>query len=624
MNHFNKFFKRIEISSPGISGSLSLSASSLVKDHFNFKRGEYSKAGLLFGQVQSGKTSQILAAIALAADNGFPLFILLTSDNIFLHRQTYDRALAQLPTMCICSESDDLLLAKNVGIKPVVVVLKKNYRVLKTWSQHLAVLVKNRSFPLIIIDDEGDAASLNTKVNQKKQSTINRYLQRMRSLFPKTIYLQVTATPQSLILQTLASGWRPEFVHYFEPGENYVGGDFLYAQDSSAIRLIQEGEGAMLSQDSVCPEGLANAIISFLVIGSDRLLVGKSSCSMLVHPSVRIASHEKTAELIGRFARELLGDVEKGSFVIRTLIQNAWSDLKKSYPRIYSFEMIYSNLKTLSKHINILVINSNTPEDIKYDEGLNILVGGNSLGRGLTFKNLQVVYYTRTAKKPQADTCWQHSRMFGYDREPGLCRAYLTPSLMQLFRDLNDANNSLIKALKKENLNDVSLIFPDNINPTRPNVVDKGELNLIVGGVNYFPFAPLKGRSDDLDELLGNSDYEKIISLEEAAAILDQTDSGLYGSWDKDLFCDLIRTLSHSKSSNYSKDCRLIVRVGRDIAKGTGTLLSPDDRSLSASIIDKTVLVMYRLTGGKEKGWDWGPFWVPNIKFPVGACFYKT
>jgi hypothetical protein len=39
------------------------------------------------------------------------------------------------------------------------------------------------------------------------------------------------------------------------------------------------------------------------------------------------------------------------------------------------------------------------------------------LVRGLTIPKLQTVYYSRTSKAPNADTFWQHSRIFGYDRE---------------------------------------------------------------------------------------------------------------------------------------------------------------------------------------------------------------
>lgn len=51
----------------------------------------------------------------------------------------------------------------------------------------------------------------------------------------------------------------------------------------------------------------------------------------------------------------------------------------------------------------------------QYETGCNFVIGGNTLGRGVTFPGLQTIYYTRTSKNPQADTMWQHSRMFGYD-----------------------------------------------------------------------------------------------------------------------------------------------------------------------------------------------------------------
>src|SRR4051812_41529757 len=47
--------------------------------------------GLLYGKVQSGKTMTSIAAVAMAKANGFRVFIVLTSDNIWLGRQTVVR-----------------------------------------------------------------------------------------------------------------------------------------------------------------------------------------------------------------------------------------------------------------------------------------------------------------------------------------------------------------------------------------------------------------------------------------------------------------------------------------------------------------------------------------------------
>lgn len=66
----------------------------------------------------------------------------------------------------------------------------------------------------------------------------------------------------------------------------------------------------------------------------------------------------------------------------------------------------------------------------------------------------------------------------------------------------------------------------------------------------------------------------------------------------------------------------LIVRRGRDVAQGTGALLSPNDWQLGGSFPRKTVLTMYQVTG--KKGWGGKQMWVPNIKLPHGAVYYDV
>ena len=66
----------------------------------------------------------------------------------------------------------------------------------------------------------------------------------------------------------------------------------------------------------------------------------------------------------------------------------------------------------------------------------------------------------------------------------------------------------------------------------------------------------------------------------------------------------------------------LIVRRGRDVAQGTGALLSPNDWNLGASFTDKVVLTMYKVTG--RKGWSERELWVPNIKLPSNIVYYNV
>lgn len=134
------------------------------------------KIGLLFGNVQSGKTGQMFGIMCKAADLGFPAFVLLTTDNVVLQQQTLDRVKADLQGFCICGENDTGLFIENSLIQPVIVVLKKNVRVLRLWSNIFASTGFMKGNPLFIVDDEADAASLNTLVNKGKKSSINKYL----------------------------------------------------------------------------------------------------------------------------------------------------------------------------------------------------------------------------------------------------------------------------------------------------------------------------------------------------------------------------------------------------------------------------------------------------------------
>ena len=64
----------------------------------------------------------------------------------------------------------------------------------------------------------------------------------------------------------------------------------------------------------------------------------------------------------------------------------------------------------------------------------------------------------------------------------------------------------------------------------------------------------------------------------------------------------------------------LIVRRNRDVAQGTGALLSPNDWQLGAGFTSQVVLTMYQVTG--RKGWGGKQLWVPNIKLPDGVIYY--
>jgi len=567
--------------------------------------------GLLFGNVQSGKTGQMFGIISSATDLGFPVFIILTTDNVVLQQQTIDRVRADLKGYCVCDEYDSETFTQNSLMVPTIIVLKKNVNILKQWSNILAASGFMTGNPLFIIDDEADAASLNTMINSNRKSSINRYLEEIKTRAASSIYLQVTGTPQSILLQTMASGWHPYFTYYFRPGNGYLGGDYFFPKDDvSQCVVLTDKIG----------EPLKEAVIHHLVVSSQILLSSGKVCNFLIHPSVRKAVHNQ-------YQDEVLGELQycKNHIDDSSFIQELKQSFENAVPGKFersSFEAVYAKIKELllNNHVKVLVMNgSSSITSEHYETGSNIIIGGNTLGRGVTFPGLQTIYYARTAKKPQADTMWQHSRMFGYDRDEGLMKVFIEDKLYKLFSDINATNNSIISQVER-GLTNIKLYYPEGINPTRKNVLDNKKVDIISGGTNYYPYSPDNDTIEELDQLLSRFDGSEDcyqVNLRLLNQILGHIKSD--ADFRVSTFVSIVNALLTEEPAAQGI---LIVRRNRNIAKGTGALLSPNDWQLGASFKEKVVLTVYQVTG--EKGWNSRKLWVPNIKLPNDLVYFDV
>ena len=372
---------------------------------------------LLLGNVQSGKTAQVLGILSALADRDFKLFIYLTIDSVDLQQQTLKRAEKSLDKFIILSENDDssfmqVMKANN----PILVVIKKNARVLKRWRNLFASQSSLKGYPLVIVDDEADAASLNTNADKpdKDASTINKLLNDIKNSCCQSLFIQLTATPQSLLLQHEESDWQPEFIHFFEAGEKYIGGNFVFSDPPSYIvRFIDSELDDMKDESGEIAEGAKQALLSFLITCAEFALCDKANCNFALHPSYKIQDHQAFSKKIQAFLNDLVQAVNNGEDLAGSF-KESYLDLQKTKPDIHHFDEIYEKLTALleNQQISTLVINSQTEADFDLEKGFNIIIGGNVIGRGLTIPKLQTVYYSRTAKKPNADTFWQHSRIF--------------------------------------------------------------------------------------------------------------------------------------------------------------------------------------------------------------------
>ena len=611
MQYLKTYLKTIsDRGNPKLAESISKTAEDVGTQHLkNFSFFSH-EIGLLFGNVQSGKTGQMFGIICKAADLGFPVFVLLTTDNVVLQQQTLDRVKADLTGFCVCGENDSGLFIKNSLMEPTIIVLKKNYRILRLWANVFASTGFMRGNPLFIIDDEADAASLNTLVNKGRQSSINKYLDSIKNGASSSIYLQVTGTPQAIFLQTIASGWHPYFTYYFEPGDGYLGGDFFFPKNKTADCIT-------FLEDISKPEH--NAAIHHLAVSGQLIASGGKVCNCLIHPSVRQAVHSKYEKAM---KAELSWCLEHIDDEFRTELKNVYNDIHPEKSLKADFDTVFKIVKKLLQNHEVKVLVMNGKHDIdssEYSTGSNIVIGGNTLGRGVTFPALQTIYYTRTSKNPQADTMWQHSRMFGYDRDPGMMKVYIDEPLYKLFSDINATNNSIIAQIEKGTEN-IKIYYPDGLNPTRGAVLDNKKVFTLSGGTNYYPFNPGNNTIEYLDKFLSSFDEKEAfyqVSLRLMKEIFNHITSD--DDFDISSFVSVIDMILADKPSAQGI---LIVRRNRDVAKGTGALLSPNDWNLGGSFTDYVVLTMYKVTG--RKGWGGKELWIPNIKLPGNIVYYDV
>lgn len=580
--------------------------------------------GLLFGEVQSGKTSHTFAAIAATADldPGINTFIYLSTDNVALQDQTLGRAISSLSTFQVCNEYDELRFKSTKNTQPVLVVLKKNASVLGKWLAILRASDRIKTSPIFIIDDEGDAAALNTKVNKDEESTIYKTISEMRDLGTSSIYLQVTATPQALFLQAEEENLKPQFAKYFEPGDGYLGGDFFY-QDMERPNnyfldeddLDEAIDGPGLSQ------GLSHYLNVYLMTVAHLRTKSWGNVNGLVHPAVSTSVQNEIARKL-RIELTEMRLIQNRRNALAGL-ESAYHDLKKSVVDLENFEFLANQALSLDVNVSVMNYTDQGEKGNDYKEGYNIVVGANTLGRGVTFPHLQTVYYSRKARQPQSDTAWQHSRIFGYDRDPQSVRIFMPVTLFKLFHVLQESNALLRDSIKKGDLNDFQIIMAKGAaKPTRSNVIRASAYSLIVGGANYFPPEPNQGNGFELDGILTQFTEKNILEIDVSLAkkIIGLASEGQTG-WPANNFKRAIEDLTER-----SGKIKVYLQVSRDrdLSARTGTMLSENDRRAAGEALgEHFVITAYRVNGQIDKGWAGKPFWMINIRIPNGYVYHS-
>jgi hypothetical protein len=513
------------------------------------REGPWDRRGLVVGYVQSGKTSHYSGLICKAADAGYKIIIVLAGQHNNLRSQTQarlDEAFLGFKTTVFF---DDMLvatgvgeidadpeirpnyattrtekgdfntnIARNFGIspekRPWLFVVKKNKTILTRLLSWLANHVANTRdrqtgrrivthLPLLMIDDEADNASVDTKEilldengkldEEHEPTAINRLIRRVLHTFERAAYVGYTATPFANIFIHEQAATREEgpdlfpaaFITNLAAPSNYIGPGRVFGVPSengraSGFPLVRKvgdsetwmpsrhksGHVPVLGEGGGLPGSLNEAIDAFILGCAARAVRGQETehCSMLIHvtrfTAVQKVVHSQVQERV-RYLRQRLTRRTGGHEAVLSGLQALWerdfalttTQMANEHSDVVS-EMVAATwtdieplLADVAADIEVRMINGTAKDTLDYAEneerGLKVIaIGGDKLARGLTLEGLTVSYFLRASR--MYDTLMQMGRWFGY--RPGyldLCRLYTTGELVEWFEHIADASEEL-------------------------------------------------------------------------------------------------------------------------------------------------------------------------------------
>lgn len=482
------------------------------------RTGHWKRRGLVVGDVQSGKTATYTALCCKAGDAGYRLIILLTGTIESLRRQTQERLDEGFVGLDSSGELTVIKSGRAVGVGlidnrkhagvftsrekdfsktlvnalgfqlnafqvPVLVVVKKNKKILENLEKWLrdfnAGANQKIEMPMLLIDDEADSASVNTRPLTEDPTEINKRIRSLLQLFTKSSYVGFTATPFANVFidpdnehDMLGNDLFPrDFIYSLEPPSNYVGPQAIFSEDAQLhiLRGIDDADQIFPDKHKSAhivtglPESLHEALRVFLLATTIRDLRGEgpSHRSMLVNVSRFTAVQDQVAVLLYEALAGIQQDIRNYSQLPASqALKNAnLASLRETWQREFaeaefSWEQIQPALLSGALPVSVQAVNQRTgAASLDYAKhratGLRVIaVGGNSLSRGLTLEGLTTSYFFRNSQ--MYDTLLQMGRWFGYrDGYADLCRLWLTDDAVHWYSHITLATEELRAEVKR-------------------------------------------------------------------------------------------------------------------------------------------------------------------------------
>lgn len=542
---------------------------------------EWDRRGMVVGHVQSGKTGNYTGLICKAADAGYRLIVVIAGIHNNLRNQTQER----IDEGFIGRDTGRLAMqgrkkgSKAIGVGlfddrrtpvsltntltdfrkttatgntseidsykvPVVLVIKKNHSTLKNlldWLQENSAKgdAQMISQPMLLIDDEADNASINTKYSKDEITKINGQIRDLLRIFYRSCYVGYTATPFANIFVDPDSYddakkedlFPKHFIVGLDAPTNYFGPKKVFVDGlpdegvPTWLRYISDNEDILPIKHKIdqvfeeLPDSLEAALRAFLVARTIRNLRGqkKSHCSMLVNASrftgvqgkIRNRLHEKLDGILDALrvnaSRGSDGLADPEIAALYAVWREEYSDAESDWGRIQE-----AMLEAVAA-AKVVEVNSRA-NGLDYSEESNIgqtliAVGGFSLSRGLTLEGLTVTWFLRNTM--MYDTLMQMGRWFGYrGGYEDLCRIWMPEEAIDWYAHIAEASDELHEELKKMQKaratpSDFGLAVrshPTSLLVTARNKMGSGQKHIMIGLSNaWVETAKISSRPQDIE-----------------------------------------------------------------------------------------------------------------------------
>lgn len=377
-----------------------------VKDAIKNLPAAASGSLVIYGEPQSGKTEMMICLTARLLDEGNKLIVHLLNDSVPLLVQSLGRfkaaGLAPAPR-----KASELAQSPLAAGQRAILFCKKN-------AHDLTKLIKEleQAGPRIVIDDEADFATPNSKINKQKQTKINGLVEKLIGTQGK--YIGVTATPARLNLNNTFNNKTETWVHFRAHGA-YTGQDIFFPQSGTVPYRLTRLTGPATPTDA--QRALARFLVTVAYLNTAATSKGdaEQNYTLLVHTSGKKDDHKADRKSI----EEPMNALMAGSgAAFDALLQTIFDQAKALYPSADAAELTSYVVANASRS-SVIVVNANRDRYAAATPTIptcpfTVIIGGNLVSRGVTFPNLLAMYFTRdVANKLQQDTYIQRARMFG-------------------------------------------------------------------------------------------------------------------------------------------------------------------------------------------------------------------